>query len=102
MKDEANYMLCSNIIILTNGYVSSVQDSYFLSAEECITAGHFQNQQSNACRLSPDGHFGSKFVTVVATGMQHPPLHEIYCCWSDIQCGDKLRCQMAVWYLLQG
>jgi len=63
----------SNVIILTNGYVSSVQDSYFLSAEECITAGHFQNQQSNACRLSPDGHFGSKFVTVVATGTQRPP-----------------------------
>ncbi|XP_030630011.1 nuclear protein localization protein 4 homolog isoform X3 [Chanos chanos] len=44
------------------------KDSFFLSAEECITAGHFQNQHPNACRLSPDGHFGSKFVTVVATG----------------------------------
>uniref|UniRef100_A0A2D4PVZ6 MPN domain-containing protein n=1 Tax=Micrurus surinamensis TaxID=129470 RepID=A0A2D4PVZ6_MICSU len=44
------------------------KDTYFLSAEECITAGHFQNQQPNICRLSPDGHFGSKFVTVVATG----------------------------------
>ncbi len=54
-------------------------------------AGHFQNQQANACRLSPDGHFGSKFVTVVATGMQLPPLRKIYCCCSVIQCGDKLR-----------
>lgn len=44
------------------------KDSYFLSAEECITAGYFQNLHSNPCRLSRDGHFGSKFVTVVATG----------------------------------
>ncbi|KAK7919187.1 hypothetical protein WMY93_010471 [Mugilogobius chulae] len=45
------------------------QDSYYLSAEECITAGHFQNQHSNPCRLSREGHFGSKFVTVLATGL---------------------------------
>ncbi|NXF13076.1 NPL4 protein, partial [Smithornis capensis] len=45
------------------------KDTYYLSAEECITAGNFQNQQPNICRLSPDGHFGSKFVTVVATGI---------------------------------
>lgn len=50
----------------------SPQDTYFLSAEECITAGNFQNQQPNICRLSPDGHFGSKFVTVVATGTDWP------------------------------
>lgn len=48
------------------------QDTYYLSAEECITAGYFQNQQPNICRLSPDGHFGSKFVTVVATGINWP------------------------------
>lgn len=46
-----------------------LQDTYFLSSEECITAGHFQNKHPNICRLSPDGHFGSKFVTAVATGM---------------------------------
>uniref|UniRef100_A0A8C1VTP4 Nuclear protein localization protein 4 homolog n=1 Tax=Cyprinus carpio TaxID=7962 RepID=A0A8C1VTP4_CYPCA len=51
------------------------KDSYFLSAEECITAGHFQNQHANACRLSPDGHFGSKFVTVVATGGPDNQVH---------------------------
>lgn len=50
------------------------QDTYYLSAEECITAGNFQNQQPNICRLSPDGHFGSKFVTVVATGIHWPGL----------------------------
>ncbi|TRY99005.1 hypothetical protein DNTS_034815 [Danionella cerebrum] len=51
------------------------KDSYFLSAEECIMAGHFQNQQPNPCRLSPDGHFGSKFVTVVATGGPDNQVH---------------------------
>uniref|UniRef100_A0A8C6T384 Nuclear protein localization protein 4 homolog n=1 Tax=Neogobius melanostomus TaxID=47308 RepID=A0A8C6T384_9GOBI len=51
------------------------QDSYYLSAEECITAGYFQNQQSNPCRLSRDGHFGSKFVTVVATGGPDNQVH---------------------------
>lgn len=45
------------------------QDSYYLSAEECITSGYFQNQHPNPCRLSRDGFFGSKFVTVVATGL---------------------------------
>lgn len=49
------------------------QDSYYMSAEECITAGYFQNLHSNPCRLSRDGHFGSKFVTVLATG-------RFYCC----------------------
>uniref|UniRef100_A0A6Q2Z1I8 Nuclear protein localization protein 4 homolog n=1 Tax=Esox lucius TaxID=8010 RepID=A0A6Q2Z1I8_ESOLU len=51
------------------------KDSYFLSAEECITAGHFQNLHSNPCRLSPDGHFGSKFITVVATGGPDNQVH---------------------------
>ncbi|KFV65318.1 Nuclear protein localization protein 4, partial [Dryobates pubescens] len=51
------------------------KDTYYLSAEECITAGYFQNQQPNICRLSPDGHFGSKFVTVVATGGPDNQVH---------------------------
>ncbi|KAI5623454.1 nuclear protein localization protein 4-like [Silurus asotus] len=51
------------------------KDSYYLSAEECITAGHFQNRNPNSCRLSPDGHFGSKFVTVVATGGPDNQVH---------------------------
>ncbi|XP_028674159.1 nuclear protein localization protein 4 homolog [Erpetoichthys calabaricus] len=51
------------------------KDSYFLSAEECITAGYFQNKYTNSCRLSPDGHFGSKFVTVVATGGPDNQVH---------------------------
>ncbi|KAF6095873.1 NPL4-like protein, ubiquitin recognition factor [Phyllostomus discolor] len=51
------------------------KDTYFLSAEECITAGDFQNKHPNVCRLSPDGHFGSKFVTAVATGGPDNQVH---------------------------
>lgn len=42
--------------------------SHFLSAQECIMAGYFQNHYPNMCRLSTDGYFGSKFVTVCVTG----------------------------------
>ncbi|KAM8787326.1 nuclear protein localization protein 4 homolog isoform 2-T2 [Rhynchonycteris naso] len=51
------------------------KDTYFLSAEECITAGDFQNKHPNICRLSPNGHFGSKFVTAVATGGPDNQVH---------------------------
>ncbi|KAM8943096.1 nuclear protein localization protein 4 homolog isoform 2-T2 [Lycaon pictus] len=51
------------------------KDTYFLSSEECITAGDFQNKHPNICRLSPDGHFGSKFVTAVATGGPDNQVH---------------------------
>ncbi|BFZ02807.1 hypothetical protein BsWGS_05846 [Bradybaena similaris] len=50
-------------------------DSHFLSAEECIMAADFQNRFQNPCRLSPDGHFGSKFVTVVVTGDNDNQIH---------------------------
>ena len=43
-------------------------DTYFLSAEECITAGYFQNIYKNYSKYSHDGYFGSKFVTVVVSG----------------------------------
>lgn len=43
--------------------------SYFMSAQECITAAYFQNTFPNPCRLSPKtGFFGSKFATVIVTG----------------------------------
>ena len=42
--------------------------SHFLSAQECIMAGHFQSLHPNPCSLSSDGHFGSKFVTICVTG----------------------------------
>ncbi len=43
-------------------------DSHFLSAQECITAGYFQNKFPNACKISPSGKHGSKFTTVIITG----------------------------------
>nr|AAM47486.1 unknown [Squalus mitsukurii] len=51
------------------------KDAHFLSAEECITAGDFQNKHPNVCRLSPVNHFGSKFVTVLATGGPDNQVH---------------------------
>ncbi|RTG84137.1 nuclear protein localization protein 4, partial [Schistosoma bovis] len=50
-------------------------DTFFLSAEECVTAAHLQNLHPNICRLSPDGCFGSKFTTVVVTGDASNHIH---------------------------
>lgn len=50
-------------------------DTHFLSAQECIMAGHFQSLHANPCRLSSDGHFGSKFVTVCVTGDSQHQVH---------------------------
>ncbi|CAO4364033.1 unnamed protein product [Caenorhabditis nigoni] len=44
------------------------KDSFFLSAEECITAGMLQNAHPNVTDYSVDRRYGSKFVTVVASG----------------------------------
>lgn len=43
-------------------------DTHFLTAQECIMAGHLQNQHPNVCKHSSNGYFGSKFVTVCVTG----------------------------------
>ncbi|CAF3287242.1 unnamed protein product [Rotaria sp. Silwood2] len=50
-------------------------NSYFLSAQECIMAGWLQNNNPNICKYSPDGYFGSKFVTVVVTGDVSGQIH---------------------------
>jgi nuclear protein localization family protein 4 len=42
--------------------------SHFLSAQECITAAHFQNLHPNPCKAAQSGTFGSKFATVIVTG----------------------------------
>ncbi|KAK8376851.1 hypothetical protein O3P69_010052 [Scylla paramamosain] len=49
--------------------------TYFLSAHEVITAAHLQHLHPNPCRLSPEGRFGSKFVTVIVTGDQNNQVH---------------------------
>lgn len=38
-------------------------------------AGDSQNRHLNACKYSPDGYFGSKFVTVVVTGDASGQIH---------------------------
>lgn len=42
--------------------------SFFLSAQECITAAYFQSLNPNPSKHSPTGYFGSKFATVIVTG----------------------------------
>lgn len=42
--------------------------TYFLSAQECIMAGYFQNGHPNPCKYASSGYYGSKFVTVCVTG----------------------------------
>ena len=56
---------------LTLGTVRHLRnkDTYFVSAEECIMTADFQNKHPNVCKLSPTNKFGSKFVTVIVTGM---------------------------------
>jgi len=50
-------------------------ETYFLSAEECITAGYFQNIYKNYTRFAHEGYFGSKFVTVVVSGDSSNQIH---------------------------
>lgn len=50
-------------------------DTYFLSSDECITAGYFQNMYKNYTRFSSEQYFGSKFVTVVVTGDSTNQIH---------------------------
>lgn len=45
--------------------------TYFLSAQECIMAGYFQNKYQNPCRYASSGRYGSKFVTVCVTGRNY-------------------------------
>ncbi|XP_034939345.1 nuclear protein localization protein 4 homolog isoform X2 [Chelonus insularis] len=55
-------------------HVRNIQ-SHFLSADECMMAGHLQNQHPNPCRFSPSGFFGSRFVTVCVTGDEKNQVH---------------------------
>lgn len=53
------------------GTVKHLRDinTHFLTAEECILAAQLQNQHPSPCKLSSNGKFGSKFSTVVVSGM---------------------------------
>lgn len=59
--------LTSSVLFDQVKHVRNIE-SHFLSAQECIMAGYFQNRYPNPCRFSPNGYFGSKFVTVCVTG----------------------------------
>ncbi|CAG9803890.1 unnamed protein product [Chironomus riparius] len=50
-------------------------DTFFLTAKECILAGHFQNLHPNVCRQSSNGYLGSKFVTICVTGDKENQIH---------------------------
>jgi len=50
-------------------------DTYFLSSQECITAGHYQNLHPNVTKKASSGKHGSKFVTVVVTGDKDNLVH---------------------------
>ena len=50
-------------------------DTHFLSSQECITAGHYQNLHPNVTKISQTGKHGSKFVTVVVTGSADNQVH---------------------------
>jgi len=50
-------------------------ETYFLSSQECITAGHYQNLHPNVTKAATSGRHGSKFVTVVVTGNQDNQVH---------------------------
>lgn len=53
-----------------NGQVKYTRhaETHFLSAQECITAAHFQNLHPNPCKDSTTGYFGSKFATLIVSG----------------------------------
>ena len=50
-------------------------DSHFVSAQECIMAGHFQSKYPNPTKNASEGYFGSKFATVLVTGDKDKQIH---------------------------
>ncbi|XP_055635839.1 nuclear protein localization protein 4 homolog [Toxorhynchites rutilus septentrionalis] len=49
--------------------------THFLTAQECILAGHLQNKYPNRCKHASNGYFGSKLVTVCVTGDDKKQVH---------------------------
>lgn len=50
-------------------------DTHFLSAQEIITAAAHQNLYPNKCKLTDEGVFGSKFVTICVSGNKDNEVH---------------------------
>ena len=67
----------TDLVPLAGGKVKSYRgaETHFLSAQEIITAASFQNNFPNKCKLTDEGTFGSKFVTVCVTGNKDNEVH---------------------------
>jgi len=50
-------------------------ETHFLSSQEIITAASYQNNAPNTSKLTEEGVFGSKFVTVCVTGNKDNEIH---------------------------
>lgn len=67
-------LLAENAAAGTVKHVRGIK-THFLTAQECILAGHLQNRYPNRCKYASNGLFGSKFVTVCVTGDDKKQVH---------------------------
>lgn len=67
-------LLAENAAAGTVKHVRGIK-THFLTAHECILAGHLQNKYPNRCKHASKGLFGSKFVTVCVTGDDKKQVH---------------------------
>lgn len=67
-------LLAENAAAGTVKHVRGIK-THFLTAQECILAGHLQNNHPNRCKYANGGYFGSKFVTVCVTGDDKKQVH---------------------------
>eukprot|EP00092_Neocalanus_flemingeri_P040162 GFUD01043747.1.p1 GENE.GFUD01043747.1~~GFUD01043747.1.p1 ORF type:complete len:562 (+),score=130.40 GFUD01043747.1:53-1738(+) len=67
----------TDLIPLSGGKVKCYRggETHFLSAQEIITAAHYQNTFPNKCKQTDEGMFGSKFTTVCVTGNKENEVH---------------------------
>ena len=75
------------------------KDTYFVSAEECIMTADFQNRHPNVCKLSPTNKFGSKFVTVIVTGLFTHRIFYLFECYILNKPVRNLSIQMCALFL---
>ncbi|XP_058454688.1 nuclear protein localization protein 4 homolog isoform X2 [Malaya genurostris] len=67
-------LLAENAAAGTVKHVRNIK-THFLTAHECILAGHLQNKYPNRCKYASNGYFGSKFTTVCVTGDDKKQVH---------------------------
>jgi len=67
----------TDLVPISGGKVKCFRgvETHFLSAQEIITAAHYQNVFPNKCKQTDEGVFGSKFVTVCVTGNKENEIH---------------------------